>query len=99
MNVLIPAALLVGVVMSDSSAQPCFPRSQLEAYLGHDSEGKKLGWGLTRRPSSQSDVLVELFVNKEQNIWVIIETKTNGTSCIQARGTHWTTFRNLGPKA
>ena len=71
----------------------------MDAYLDQDDRNEKYAWGLTHHQSSKNQMLVELFVNNDLNTWIILITIPNGISCIQLRGTRWTQYRKLGPKA
>lgn len=99
MNILLIAAALAAFSVTGTAAKPCFPRIQMDAYLDHYDRNGKHAWGLTRRQSSKNQMLVELFVNNDLNIWIILITSPNGISCIQLRGTRRTDYKKLGPKA
>ncbi|MEL7256912.1 MAG: hypothetical protein AAFN80_03595 [Pseudomonadota bacterium] len=62
----------------------CEDTARLEKQLFGTNGAEVLGYGL-RGPDS----FIEIWVEPESRDWTLVQTYTNGTSCIMAMGEHW----------
>ncbi len=91
MTRLLKIALLAGVVAvagaTAAQAQergPCIPHEDAVAKLKQHYGEQKVGLGLGPKGSA----VFELFI-AETGTWTLLETRTNGISCIAASGDNW----------
>ncbi|WP_338550473.1 hypothetical protein [Roseovarius phycicola] len=62
----------------------CEDTARLEKQLFGAVGADILGYGL-RGPDS----VIEIWVERDSRDWTLVQTYTNGTSCIMAMGEHW----------
>ena len=62
----------------------CDDTARLQSTLTNVLGANRQGGGL-RDP----DTMLEVWVTKHSGDWMIVQTYTNGTSCIVAMGEHW----------
>ena len=84
MKVSLAASLLV-LAGTAQAQQLCLPREEAIARLQQYHGETAHGLGLDNR----GQTVMELFTS-ETGSWTILVTRTNGLSCIAARGEDWT---------
>lgn len=62
----------------------CEDTVRLEKQLFGSAGAEVLGYGL-RGPDS----FIQIWVDPENRDWTLVQTYTNGMSCIMAKGEHW----------
>ncbi len=62
----------------------CEDTARLEKQIFGKTGAMILGYGL-RGPDS----FIEIWVEPESRDWTLVQTYTNGTSCVMAMGEHW----------
>ena len=80
-SVCLCAPALAHARMADIS---CDDSTRIADMLTKDLGAERQGAGL-RDP----ETLLEVWVTRRNGDWLIVQTYTNGTSCIAAMGEHW----------
>ena len=76
--------LLPGLAQAQMSDLRCEDSSRLEQTLTQVLGAERHGMGL-RDPNT----VLEVWVTQQSGDWIVVQTYSNGTSCIEAMGEHW----------
>lgn len=85
-GLLIAAVFLMLPQLSVAQFVPlvCDDRERLQKQLKAFHGATRQGQGL-----SNSDALIEIWVQKDSGTWLIVQNHPGGTSCIVETGEHW----------
>lgn len=83
-TLMTPFLALPAVALAQTADVTCDDSARLEQMLSDAMQAERRAFGL-RGP----ETVLEVWVDPHTQDWTLVQTYTNGTSCIIAMGEHW----------